>query len=168
MPKYIIGGLLLILAAFVLFNKFGCHIPSIKPVVVKTDTTKPIEVMPTKVKYTPKGGTKTVVVNKPLESRPSVLPDGTLKIPQAGFVLIPKAGAVYVLNDKVNWAAGVRFAYWGSAGLEALGNTERGFLGVDYRIPVLNLITVSAGASSPWTEFKVAPYVSVTATLALH
>ncbi len=169
MLKYIICGVLILLAGFVLFNKFGCHFPSFKPVVVQTDTTKPIEVSPTKIKYTPKDGTKPVIKSKPLESRPSIKPDGTLSIPQAGFVLIPKAGMVYVLHDKVNWAAGLRLAYWESAGLEALGNNERLFIGVDYRLPVLNLITVSAGASSLWTDItKPSPYIGATATLALH
>lgn len=136
--------------------------------IVHSDPNAEIVVKPDTVEYKDVKTKKKVKVRKALEANVVKLPDGTLKISRLGFVLIPKAGIVYGLDFGINYAGGIRFVYFDNFGMEALVNDHRGFLGIDYRLPVLNLLTISGGASAPFTDpSKASLYLGSSATLSL-
>lgn len=168
-----------ILAVIIAIIKFhGCmdlnFIPGIKlaPTVIKaTDTNKTIIINPSSVIYTPKATKQdpnpiAVIVSKPIEAKVSIK-SGEISVQNSGFVFIPKISEVYVLGNKLQTALGARILFTGNFGLEALVNTDRCFIGIDYRDPILNLLTTSMGVSPGWTEFGIRPYIGESITLCL-
>lgn len=145
----------------------GCK-PPLPPanITVEPDPTKPTVTKPTSYTYTPKptaGNPKPtpVTVPKPVEGNVTVIGE-TVKVQQLGFCLIPKAG-----YSTEGLYGGARVFFWGKFGMELMANERCGFLGVDYRLPFLNQITVAAGGRA---EYKVpvtfGPYAGASICLA--
>lgn len=175
-----------LLIAVGLFQLRGCGFwPKLSTLWVKTDPAKPLIVKPGRVIYTPSATEEDpdptpVELWKPLESVPVLGTDGVLKIPFSGFTLIPKAGATYVLNQGLQAYGSARVFFAGARdgghperdgfnfGIEVGANIHNGFLGVDLRDPLLNLLTTSLGAAFPWgSPGSVTLYLGQSATLAL-
>jgi hypothetical protein len=117
------------------------------------------------------GPNGTTHLPKPIGSTPTIGPDGKIHIPQWGFKLNPKAGVVLVPNEKPQLCLGLWLAYYKSFELEALGNKDRAFLGLAFRPPYPNLLTISVGGTNKWsTLFKtneIIPYLGLSVLLHL-
>lgn len=163
--KWLAFALLGILVVLVIFLKVRCDslLPHLTPPVERAtvDLSKPIIEIPLKVTYTDKKGVKHSV-SKPIEGTVKIVND-KLTIQEAGFCLIPKTG----WNSTNRWYAGVRFFYWDSFGLEAMANDQRAFLGVDYRLPILNMITIAGGGQTSFQQFGLGVYCGTSISLAL-
>lgn len=175
MGKLVAGALAVGLIVLVLALKCNFFLPSLKigPTVVKADTSKPVRVNTTSATFTPKP-TKAdpnptpVTVSKPIEGKAEYDPStGKLKITNSGFCFELKAGLSLTEVDGLRPYAGARVFFLKNFGLELMGNDQRAFVGADYRLPVLNLLTLSAGESFGFTDPTLQPYLGLSAQISI-
>lgn len=156
---------LLVLVGILVFAVLkGCNLISIglpKPTVVNGVSS--VKVSTDTVTYTVNG--KKTKVYKPIESVPSIV-NNKLTIPHFGLCLEPFIGYSLTSSDSFRPYLSFRVIYWNQAGLQLGLNDRRSFIGLDYRLPIVNLLTISAGESISYT-LSPEPYIALNAQISL-
>lgn len=163
-----------LLIAFLKFR--GClpsiNLPGLNPgptVVKNTDTTKPITQTPTRIIYTPKPSKTnpnptSIIINKPVEST-TTIKNGNITVQNSGFVIEPKLGYSLTLDGFRPYLS-ARIFFVRNYGIEIGANDQRAFLGVDYRLPILNMLFIAGGGSISYLG-QLSPYLAANVQLAL-
>lgn len=147
-------------------------LPNVHPVTTAVvDFHQPVVVNPNNVIYTPPATTQNphptpTKIPKPIEGSVTNI-NGVIKVQNIGFCFEPFIGYQYTLGADARPYLSARLIYDDNLGVQVGVNDERAFLGFDYRLPVLNLLTVAAGESMSYTA-NLAPYVALNAELSLH
>jgi hypothetical protein len=92
------------------------------------------------------------IIYKPVEGGVAIGGDGLLVIQQKGFCFVPKVGFMLVPGESPRAYVGARLAFWHRMGIEAGANDKRALMGIDARIPWLQSLMISGGATSKWAD----------------
>lgn len=154
----------------------GCsciHLPNLQVAPTKITNANPnnIVVAPNSVTYTPavtkaNPNPKPVTVYKPIEA-PILVNGDTIIIPHLGFCLEPFVGYSFTIQDQLRPYVAARLIYWNQAGLQLGLNDRRVFAGLDYRLPIADLMIFALGVSSPYGDISFQPYAGLDIQLSL-